>query len=39
MGLFWWVLMGFNCKRVGLGGCILYCGLKWLIPMSVDGFV
>jgi hypothetical protein len=31
--------MGFNCERVGSGGCILYCGSKWLILMSVDGFV
>jgi hypothetical protein len=38
MGLFWWVVMGFNRERVGLGGFILYCGSKWLIPMGVDGF-
>jgi hypothetical protein len=31
--------MCFNRERVGLGGFILYCGSKWLIPMSVDGFV
>jgi hypothetical protein len=30
--------MGFNCDRVGLGGFILYCGSKWLIPMGLDGF-
>jgi hypothetical protein len=29
---------GFNCERVGLGGFILYCGSKWLIPMGVDEF-
>jgi hypothetical protein len=30
--------VGFNCKWFGLGEFILYCGLKWLIPMGVDGF-
>jgi hypothetical protein len=35
MSLFWWVVIGFNCERVGF---ILYCGLKWLIPMGVDVF-
>jgi hypothetical protein len=30
--------MGFNCEWVGLGGFILYCGLKYLLPMGVDGF-
>jgi hypothetical protein len=30
--------MDFNCEWVGLGGFILYCGSKWLIPMGVDGF-
>jgi hypothetical protein len=38
MSLFWWVVMGFNCEWFGLGGFILYCGSKWLIPMGVDGF-
>jgi hypothetical protein len=38
MGLFWWVVMGFNRERVGLGGFILYCRSKWLILMGVDGF-
>jgi hypothetical protein len=39
MGLFWWVVMGFNYERVGLDGFILYCGPKWLIFMGIDGFV
>jgi hypothetical protein len=30
--------MSFNPERVGLGGFILYCGSKWLIPISVDEF-
>jgi hypothetical protein len=38
MGLFWWVVMGFDCERVGLSGFILYCGSKWLISRGVDGF-
>jgi hypothetical protein len=38
MILFWWVVMVFNCEWVELGGFILYCGSKWLVPMSVDGF-
>jgi hypothetical protein len=38
MDLFWWVVMSFNCERVGLGEFILYCGSKWLIPMGVDEF-
>jgi hypothetical protein len=32
------VLVGFDCERVGLSGFILYCGSKWLIPIGVDGF-
>jgi hypothetical protein len=39
MGLFWWVVIGFNYERVGLGGFILYCGQKWLISMGIDEFV
>jgi hypothetical protein len=39
MSLFWWVVMSFNYERVGLGGFILYCGSKWLIPIDIDGFV
>jgi hypothetical protein len=29
---------GFNCERVGLGGFMLDCGSKCLIPMGVDEF-
>jgi hypothetical protein len=36
MSLFWWVVMGFDCERVGLDGFVLYCGSKWLIPMGVE---
>jgi hypothetical protein len=39
MDLFWWVVMSFNCERVGLGEFILYCGSKWLIPMGAYGFI
>jgi hypothetical protein len=38
MDLFWLVVWVFKCERFGLGGFILYCGSKWLIPMGVDGF-
>jgi hypothetical protein len=48
MSLFWWIVMGFDCERVGLvwfllfrglGGGGLFCsGSKWLIPMGVDEF-
>jgi hypothetical protein len=31
--------MVFNGEGVGLGGFILYCGSKWLIPIGVDGFI
>jgi hypothetical protein len=30
--------MDFNREQVRLGEFILYCGLKWLISMGVDGF-
>jgi hypothetical protein len=30
--------MSFDCERIGLGGFMLYCGSKWLIPMGVYGF-
>jgi hypothetical protein len=39
MSWFWGVVRGFVGAGVGLGGFILYCGSKWLIPMGVDGFV
>jgi hypothetical protein len=29
----------FFCYGLGLGGFILYCGSKWLIPIGVDGFI
>jgi hypothetical protein len=28
MSLFWWVVMCFDCQRVGLGEFVLYCGYK-----------
>jgi hypothetical protein len=38
MNLFWCVVMCLICKRIRLSEFILYCRLKRLITIDVDGF-